>query len=375
MKLFSTKALVAAALLLGGSFMYGAVNSLPAFAETVMNVKIDVKATSVNEMFDRGADSEIIAIGHGARNDKFKDNPGQQMLMAKRAAKVDAMRNLLETIQGVEIEANSTVENLMAEDDVIKAKVAGVVKGAVVVSEEEDELGTFKVVLRMPVYGSNSFASALIDEYRNRAPEPAPAPLLPSVQAENEAPMSAEQILADARKQAEAIISNAKAQADAIIAEAKAKVSPAPEQGAPTVVATAPAPVAKVTVLDKASIQNLQTSGYTGVVVDASGLGLVSTFSPIIYDQEGRPVYGMKNVDPQYAIKMGMVEYSSNLEQSKLQSRAGSNPLVLKAKAVSGGKNSINKVNVVVSVADGDKILLANEKSGMLKQCAVVFVK
>ena len=39
------------------------------------------------------------------------------------------------------------------------------------------------------------------------------------------------------------------------------------------------------------------------------------------------------------------------------------------------GGNSINPVNVVVSVEDGDKILLANEKAPLLSECAVVFVK
>ena len=53
----------------------------------------------------------------------------------------------------------------------------------------------------------------------------------------------------------------------------------------------------------------------------------------------------------------------------------GNNPLVVKAVEVKGGKNSINKVNVVVSVEDADRILLANEKSGMLENLAVVFVK
>ena len=49
--------------------------------------------------------------------------------------------------------------------------------------------------------------------------------------------------------------------------------------------------------------------------------------------------------------------------------------LVVKATSVKGGGNSINPVNVVVSVEDGDKILLANEKAPLLNECAVVFVK
>ena len=55
--------------------------------------------------------------------------------------------------------------------------------------------------------------------------------------------------------------------------------------------------------------------------------------------------------------------------------RVGTNPIVVKAVSVKGGKNSVNPVNVVISVEDADKILLANENTQMLNTAAVVFVK
>ena len=118
-----------------------------------------------------------------------------------------------------------------------------------------------------------------------------------------------------------------------------------------------------------------EAASYTGVVVDAAGLGLEGTFSPVIYDVNGRAIYGMRNIDKDFAISQGMVEYSSDLQAASANSRAGSNPLVVKAVSVRSGGNSVNPVNVVVSVEDGDKILYANEKSGMLESKAVVFVK
>ena len=118
-----------------------------------------------------------------------------------------------------------------------------------------------------------------------------------------------------------------------------------------------------------------QAASYTGVVVDAAGLGLEGTFSPVIYDVNGRAIYGMRNIDKDFAISKGMVEYYNDLQTATVNSRAGSNPLVVKAVSVRGGGNSVNPVDVVVSVEDGDKILYANEKSGMLENKAVVFVK
>lgn len=118
-----------------------------------------------------------------------------------------------------------------------------------------------------------------------------------------------------------------------------------------------------------------QAASYTGVVVDAAGLGLEGTFSPVIYDVNGRAIYGMRNIDKDFAISKGMVEYYNDLQTATVNSRAGANPLVVEAVSVRGGGNSVNPVNVVVSVEDGDKILYANEKSGMLENKAVVFVK
>ena len=83
----------------------------------------------------------------------------------------------------------------------------------------------------------------------------------------------------------------------------------------------------------------------------------------------------MRNIDKDFAISKGMVEYYNDLQTATVKSRAGANPLVVKAVSVRGGANSVNPVNVVVSVEDGDKILYANEKSGMLENKAVAFVK
>lgn len=370
MKIFSTKALVAAAIILSSSCMYHAIQSPAVFAakvETTTVVTVEQK-TQVN--WEKGADSEVVAMGIGLPPQNAVGAQGK--VLARRAAVVDAQRNLVETINGVQVDAETTVENLMVTSDVVKTRVAGLIKGATIVSEQHNPDGSYSVIMRVPIYGvSGSLGAAIVDEALKNAPEPAPAPLLPNVKGVAEdARLEAANIIAAAKAEAANIIAAARKQADAIIAEAKGTTN-APS----AVVAAAPVAESKVTVLNASEIRELDSNEYTGVIIDASGLPLEATFSPVIYDVKGRAIYGMKNVNPDFAISKGMVEYSRNLEQSKLQSRAGSNPLILKATSVSGGKNSTNKVNVVVSEADGDKILLANEKNSMLKQCSVVFVR
>ena len=62
-------------------------------------------------------------------------SPAQARLMALRAAKVDALRNLLEQAYSVTILSGSTVQDYLLRNDTIKAKVEGFIKGAWV-SEE-----------------------------------------------------------------------------------------------------------------------------------------------------------------------------------------------------------------------------------------------
>lgn len=365
MKRFTVKSMVVAAMLLGASGAFASIDTVPAFAEGATVVNVNVAQTKyVN--WEKGADSDIIAVGVGLPPKNAVGPQGK--FLARRAAVVDAQRNLVETINGVQVDADTTVENLMVSSDIVKTKVSGVLKGAQVIDEKYNDDGSYQVTMRVPIYGANaSLATAIEEEARANAPEPAPAPLLPSVQAAvSAAQKEAAAIIAAAKEEAANIIAGARRQAESIIAEAQAKANPG---------STMVKPAGKITVLSKSEIQTLDSNTYTGVIVDASSMGLESTFSPVIYDVEGRAVYGMKNINPDFAISKGMVEYSRDLNKSKISSRAGNNPLVIKAAKVSGGRNSINKVNVVVSVADGDRILLANQKSNILNQCAVVFVK
>ena len=132
-----------------------------------------------------------------------------------------------------------------------------------------------------------------------------------------------------------------------------------------------PPPVISATITTQ-----IQMSGtYTGVIIDAEGMGLKPSFSPVIYDTSGRAIYGVSNINYDRAIERGMVGYAGSLYDAQTLPRIGGSPLVVKAVQVRGGNNSANPVNVVVSVEDGDRILAANQQSPMLANGAVVFVR
>lgn len=139
-----------------------------------------------------------------------------------------------------------------------------------------------------------------------------------------------------------------------------------------------PDPLPQVTqpTIPQQEVTQVKSASYTGVVVDASGLGLEPCMSPVIYDTNGRAVYGIRNIDADFAVNHGMVGYAKSLPETQYNnSRVGAHALVVKAVAVKGGNNSANPVNVVISPEDADRILLANQSGGFLQRAAVMFVR
>ncbi len=300
------------AMVLGLTLSFGASYQTPVMAAPTNDTNVSVQVKFEQGAYvdwSKGEESEIIATGLGYNPENMV---GRGMGLARRAAIVDAYRLLAETIKGVQVDADTTIESLIVQSDVVHTNVSALIKGAKIVAEGKGDDGGYYVMMSLPMFGEKqSVASAVLPEAtKDIGTEPAP------------------------------------------------KVDE------------------KTTPLTKEEVKEVRSVIYTGIVVDASGLGLEATFSPVIYDTNGRAIYGMKNINKDYAISKGMVEYSTDVQAAAGGStRAGANPLVVKATSVKGGGNSINPVNVVVSVEDGDKILLANEKAPLLSECAVVFVK
>ncbi len=227
-------------------------------------------------------------------------------LLARRAAIVDAYRMLAETVNTVQLDAETTMEDLTITSDVVRTKVSALIKGARIVSEHANSDGSYSVRVAVPLYGVDGVAGTALPEIKSSMPATSPS--------------------------------------------VSYDYTPAKDLRA-------------------------NAASYTGVIIDARGLGLESTFSPVVFDTKGRAVYGMRNIDKDYAIKYGMVAYAKSISSDSATERAGVRPLVLKAQSVRSGRNSANPVNVVISVEDADKLLYVNEKAGILDQRAVVFVK
>ena len=76
----------------------------------------------------------IIATGYANISAQNSDNAAQRRLMAIRASKLDAYRSLTEQVYGQQLNASTTVEDMIVINDTMRAHVEGLVYGARVVS-------------------------------------------------------------------------------------------------------------------------------------------------------------------------------------------------------------------------------------------------
>ena len=262
----------------------------------------------------------IRATGIGAANPNLP--LAAQRSGAIRAAKLDAYRNLLEIVKGVNLTSETTVENAMLLSDVIKTRVDGVLRGARMVGE--------------PRYMSTG-----------------------DVEVEVEVPLTG-------------VISDAVLPQDfggGSLLTGGVLLCPTCGQPWP---AGKPVP-AGITLIQSGG----QTGGtvatgstVTGLIVDAGGLGLRPAMAPKVLDEQGNEIYGSKFVSREYAVDIGMVGYDKNLEKAIRNERVADTPVVVKAVKTSGP----NKTDVVVSNADASKIHGLAANMNFLQHCKVMFI-
>lgn len=76
----------------------------------------------------------LMATGYAVVSVQNHRNPAQQRLLAIRASKLDAYRSLSEQVYGQQLDASTTVADMVVMSDTFRAKVEGVIYGAVLVS-------------------------------------------------------------------------------------------------------------------------------------------------------------------------------------------------------------------------------------------------
>lgn len=109
---------------------------------------------------------------------------------------------------------------------------------------------------------------------------------------------------------------------------------------------------------------------YTGMVIDARGLGARPAMAPKIVDESGKEIYGSAMVNREFAVQQGMVGYAKDLSAAQGNNRVTDRPVTIKALRTSGAA----KCDVVISDSDAARLTSAAENLSFLQKCRVMVV-
>jgi hypothetical protein len=204
-------------------------------------------------------------------------NNAQGKALARRAAIVDLQRNLLEFMNGVQVDARTTMENFLA-DDRVRTELRGIIKNVELLDGEWDgesytirgriRMGQIRVVVAPSLPKPQPYYGATPDVIVTLEPEP-PAP----------------------------------------------KAAPAAKKPA--------------------------QRRYTGLVIDVRHLPYAPAMTFQVFDASGRPVYDINSVSMERFITSGLCAYFNNIEIAKGDLRVTANPITAKASKLADGNVNI----------------------------------
>jgi hypothetical protein len=91
----------------------------------------------------------IRAKGNGVEPRDADLTPPEKGLLAKRAAKLDALRNLAEEVWGLRLTGETFVRDYVVKNDDLRSRVQTFIQGARVVSEQQLPDGTYQVEIEI----------------------------------------------------------------------------------------------------------------------------------------------------------------------------------------------------------------------------------
>lgn len=109
---------------------------------------------------------------------------------------------------------------------------------------------------------------------------------------------------------------------------------------------------------------------YTGLVIDARGLGIRPAMIAKILDEDGNEIYGTDFVDRSMAIERGILAYKKEIKAAIHEERIRTDPLMIRGLKASGFK----KTDIIISNNDATLIHSAARVQNFLKKCRVILI-
>ena len=118
-------------------------------------------------------------------------------------------------------------------------------------------------------------------------------------------------------------------------------------------------------------VPGIGKSLYSGLIIDARGLGIEPVLDPVIVSEQGHEVYSSVFISREFAVQSGICKYVCNLDQALQDKRIGDNPMILKGLRKEGSKNA----TLVISMSDYLALEKTTERHTFLNECRVIIVR
>lgn len=118
------------------------------------------------------------------------------------------------------------------------------------------------------------------------------------------------------------------------------------------------------------SWHTMAPDAYTGLIVDARGIGVKPSMVPVLVDENGSEVYGPAYVSREFAVQHGMCRYMRVTDNADDLPRIAPNPLRVKGLSAVPDKSCY----IVISNSDASRLRGVSYHLEFLKQCRVVIL-
>ena len=135
-----------------GNFDLGALGTASTAniqSDDVKSIKSAVQATAAISQPTIKTIPTITGMGYASVSVQPAKSVNQRRLMAIRAARMEAMRNLTEQVHGIKINSRTTIIDAIVQNDSLRATVDGLIVGAKTVRINPVGADTYEVVLEL----------------------------------------------------------------------------------------------------------------------------------------------------------------------------------------------------------------------------------
>lgn len=292
----------------------------------------------------------VFATGYGTAKESL--SPAQRRILSRRAAVVDAQRNLLEITKGVRISSQVKTDEAMKESREVASRVEGIVQGATVIKDHyQNDVAT--VTMEMPISGD--FMKTMF-------------------------PLAQEGAIADAKPAYRIIVPVARAAnhiLDFMVPVAHAadlSIKDESEADAFRRLMTwidANQGLDVTDQLKQAIIEYETNARFSGLLVDASSVANFELATiPRIRDESGKVIYPSDDTSYDDIVNKRGVTYDFDIQDAVRNQRVAQTPLMIKALSTYESLPS----DLIITAADAAKIMQSASTVQAMNKAGVLIV-